>query len=143
MNLAGYDNTVTFRDRLRALWRVVRTAALISAMPLFLLYIFGLSVKTSAEYDCVIQTAGRSRLVVAVTGEPLTPGLFAWITYFESGGGLRQGQFFTTLSGPRVRGRIQAQFYRTPVGSTLGVWFKTNGQEMEIYNGEYPCRNWP
>jgi len=139
VNVNGYENTVTFRERLHALWRVVRTLALISAMPLFLLYIFGFSVKTSAEYDCVMQTVGRSRQVVAVTGEPPAPGLFAWITYFESGGGLRQGQFFTTLSGPRGRGRIQAQFYRTPVGSTLGIWFKTDGKEIEVYNGTYPC----
>ncbi len=139
MNINSHENTITLGDRLRALWRVVRTAALIAILPLVLLYIFGFSVKTSAEYDCVMQTTRQSRQVISVTGEPLTPGLFAWITYFESGGGLRQGQFYTTLSGPRGRGRIQAQFYRTPVGATLGIRFKTGGEDVEVYYGEYPC----
>jgi len=139
MNAHDYGNAITTQDRLLALWRIVRTAALAAVVPLILLYIFGFSIKTSEEYNCAIQVAGQSRSVVGVTGEPITPGLFAWITYFESGGGLRQGQFFTTLSGPRGRGRIQVQFYRTPIGSTLSVWFKTGGQEMEIYNGAYPC----
>lgn len=91
------------------------------------------------EYDCVIQTTSQSAQVIAVTGEPVTPGLFAWTVYFESGGGLRQGQFYTALSGPRGRGRIQAQFYRTPIGATLGIWFKTSAEEIEVYNGRYPC----
>ena len=139
MNAHYYGNTITTQDRLLALWRIVRTAALAAVIPLILLYIFGFSIKTSEEYNCAIRVAGQSRSVVEITGEPITPGLFAWITYFESGGGLRQGQFFTTLSGPRGRGRIQVQFYRTPIGSTLDVWFKTGGQEMEIYNGVYTC----
>jgi hypothetical protein len=140
MSTNHYGNDPTIRDRLLAPWRTVRTIALAAIVPLILLYVFGFSAKRTAEYDCVMQTASRSRQVVAVTGEPLTPGLFAWTTYFESGGGLRQGQFYTTLSGPRGRGRIQAQFYRTPVGSTLGIWFKAGGEELEVYNGAYPCR---
>lgn len=54
-------------------------------------------------------------------------------------GGLRQGRFSTTLSGRKGRARIAAQFYRTPLGATLGVWFKAGGEEIEIYNGTYLC----
>jgi hypothetical protein len=139
MRTSDYGSNLTIRDRLRVLWRVLRTIVLIVILPLFLLYIFGFSVKTSAEYDCVIQMASQNARVVAVTGEPIKPGLFAWIVYFESGGGLRQGHFYTTISGPRSRGWIEADFYRTPLGATLGVWFKTGGEEMEVYNGAYPC----
>ena len=140
MSADEYGNSITVQGRLRALWRLIRTIALSAILPLFLLYIFGFSIKTSAEYDCVMRTAGRSARVVAVTGDPTTPGLFAWITYFRSGSELRQGHFFTTLSGPRGRGWIKAKFYHTPVGASLGIWFKTGGEEVEIYNGAYPCQ---
>ena len=108
-------------------------------VPLILLYVFGFSIKTTPEYDCVIRRARSSAQVIAITGEPLTPGLFAWTSYFESGGGLRQGRFSTTLSGPQGRAKIVAEFYRTPIGATLGIWLKTNEGEIEIYNGAYPC----
>jgi hypothetical protein len=135
-----YQEKLSLQDVLRSGWRKIGSAALVAVVPLILVYVFGFSIKTSDEYDCVLQTAGQSTQVISVTGEPITPGLFAWTSYFESGGGLRQGQFYTTLSGPRGRGRIQAQFYRTPIGATLGIWFKTGGEEIEVYNGAYPCR---
>lgn len=116
------------------------TGALIAIVPLILLYVFGFSIKTSEEYACVLGIVEQSEDVIVVTGEPLTPGLFAWTSYFESGGGLRQGQFSTAMSGPKGRARIQAQFYRTPVGESLGIWLKKGREETTIYNGSYPCR---
>lgn len=113
--------------------------ALIAVVPLILLYVFGFSIKTTPEYDCVIHMVKSRERVVAVTGEPIAPGLFAWTSYFESGGGLRQGRFSTALSGPQGRATIQAEFYRTPIGATLGIWLKTGREEIEIYSGEYPC----
>jgi len=108
-------------------------------VPLILLYVFGFSMKTTEEYACVLSKVERSEDVIVVTGEPLKPGLFAWTTYFESGGGERKGQFSTTFSGPKGRARIQAQFYRTPVGESLGIWLKKGREETTIYNGSYPC----
>ncbi|MBN2392425.1 MAG: hypothetical protein JXR84_16970 [Anaerolineae bacterium] len=133
------DPTPTFQNALRGCGRSLVSFALFAIVPLILLYVFGFSIKTSEEYACVLDTAERSARVIRVTGEPVTPGLFAWTSYFESGGGERQGQFSTTLSGPRGKGRLQAQFYRTPIGATLGIWFKTSQGETEVYNGAYPC----
>ncbi len=113
--------------------------ALIAIVPLILLGVFGFAIKTTPEYACVLRTVERSEDVIVVTGEPLKPGLFAWTSYFESGGGLRQGSFSTTLSGPKGRARIQAQFYRTPVGESLGIWLKKGREEITLYNGSYPC----
>jgi len=116
------------------------TGAVFAIIPLILLYVFGFSIKTTEEYACMLRTVEQSEDVLVVTGEPLTPGLFAWTSYFESGGGLRKGQFSTTVSGPKGRARIQAQFYRTPVGESLGIWLKRDRGEITIYNGSYPCR---
>lgn len=113
--------------------------ALFAIVPLILLYIFGFSIKTTEEYACALDTAERSAQVIAVTGEPVEPGLFAWTSYFESGGGERQGRFSTTLSGPRGKGRLIVQFYRTPIGASLDVWFKTSEGEITVFNGAYPC----
>ncbi len=124
----------------RSCWTLLSTGAMVIFVPLILLGVFGFAIKTTEEYKCVLSIAEQSEDVIVVTGEPLTPGLFAWTSYFESSGGLRQGQFSTTLSGPKGRARIQAQFYRTPIGATLGVWLKKDREEIVIYNGSYPCR---
>ena len=130
----------TIRTAWRGCWTLLGTGMLFAIVPLILLYVFGFSIKTTEEYACVLRTVERSEDVIVVTGEPLTPGLFAWTSYFESGGGLRQGQFSTSVSGPKGRARIQAQFYRTPVGESLGIWLKKGREETTIYNGSYPCR---
>ncbi|GAB4503519.1 MAG: hypothetical protein Fur0043_05110 [Anaerolineales bacterium] len=108
-------------------------------LPAILLFAFGFFAKTTEEYACTLQMARQSPQVAAVTGEPLTPGLFAWMPYFESGGGLRQGAFFTKLSGPAGRGTLRAEFYRAPIGATLYITFKSGGEEKVIYDGAYPC----
>jgi len=128
-----------FQGMLRRWWGILGTLALVAIVPLILLYVFGFSAKTTEEYACVLSIVEQSEDVIVVTGEPLKPGLFAWTSYFESGGGLRQGQFSTTFSGPKGRARIQAQFYRTPVGESLGIWLKKGREEITIYNGSYPC----
>ncbi len=139
MNTDIPQSPPTLNKALTGLRRILGALALFAIVPLILLGVFGFAIKTTPEYDCVIRLANSNALVADAVGEPVTPGLFAWTTYFESGGGLRQGRFSTALSGPRGRARIVAQFYRTPVGATLGVWLKTGGEEIEIYNGTYPC----
>lgn len=131
---------LTPRSPLRSFGMLLGFGMLIAIVPLILLYVFGFSAKTTEEYACVLRTVERSEDIIVITGEPLKPGFFAWTSYFESSGGLRQGNFSTTLSGPRGRARIQAQFYRTPVGETLGIWLKKGREEITIYNGNYPCR---
>jgi hypothetical protein len=67
-------------------------------------------------------------------------GLFAWMPYFESGGGLRQGTFSTSVSGPVGRGNVRAEFYRTPVGESLYLALSTAAGDITLYSGDYPCR---
>lgn len=114
--------------------------ALFAIAPLIMLYVFGFSAKTTEEYTCALRMAEQNPEVALRIGEPITPGLFAWTSYFESGGGLRQGRFSTGISGPRGKGTLIVEFYRTPVGSSLGVWLKTGREEFEVYYGSYPCR---
>ena len=136
-----YDSAPpTFRTARRGCLTLLGTGLLFAIVPLILLYVFGFAIKTTAEYKCVLRTVEGSEDVIVVTGEPQTPGLFAWTSYFESGGGLRQGQFSISVSGPKGRARIQAQFYRTPVGESLGIWLKKDRGEVTIYNGSSPCR---
>lgn len=129
-----------FRKALPGCLALLASLGMFAIVPLILLYVFGFSMKTTDEYACVLGIVEQSEDVIVVTGEPLKPGVFAWTTYFESGGGLRRGQFSTTFSGPKGRARIQAQFYRTPVGESLGIWLKKGREETTIYNGSYPCR---
>ena len=121
------------------IWRVVKLSVLTSLFPAVMVFFFGLFIKTTDEYACVMRTVEQHPEVVEALGEPIEAGFFAWSPFFESGGHVRQGYFITRVSGPRGRGKIKADFYRAPIGSTLSVWFKTGGQEMEIHNGAYPC----
>ncbi len=139
MNPASGQPQLTLQSALRGCWRILVFIALFAFVPLILLGVFGFSIKTTPEYRCVLQVARSSAAVAEVAGEPLQPGLLAWTSYFESGGGLRQGRFSTHLTGPQGRVKLVAEFYRTPIGDSLGVWLNKDGSEIEIYNGRYPC----
>ena len=139
MTLGDDSDMPTPMSALRGCGRRLLSLAMFAIVPLILLYVFGFSIKTTEEYACALDIAESSARVIEITGEPVEPGLFAWTSYFESGGGERQGQFSTSLSGPRGKGRLKVQFYRTPIGATLGIWFRTSEGETEVYNGTYPC----
>ncbi len=116
------------------------TALLIAIPIIILLYIFGFSVKTTSEYNCVMHIAQESEQVVSVTGSPIKPGLFAWTKYSESGGATSQGAFFTSISGPKGDGTIDVSYYHSPTGDSLGIWFTSHNEEIQVYNGIYPCK---
>jgi hypothetical protein len=117
------------------------TAMLIAIPIIILLYIFGFSIKTTSEYSCVMHIAEESEQVISVTGSPIKPGLFAWTKYSESGGATSQGAFFTSISGPQGDGTIDVSYYHSPTGDSLGIWFKSHNEEIEVYNGMYPCQD--
>lgn len=113
---------------------------LLLLLPAILFFVFGFFARTTDEYACAIQTISQDPQVIAVTGEPVTAGLFAWTPYFESGGGLTQGAFNTAISGPNGRGSLHVEFYRSPIGSSLYLVFKSGGEQVVVYDGTYPCR---
>lgn len=133
------DRLAGIVDFMKTYSRKVLIVGATLGLPILMLAIFGFSIKTTPEYDCAVSLVENSRAVTSLTGTPIQPGFFAWTRFFESGGFVRQGAFSTSISGPWGHGRIQVSFYRAPAGSTLGIWFLSSGDEMEVYNGAYPC----
>lgn len=119
--------------------RVLKLAVLTSLFPAVMVFFFGLFIKTTDEYDCIMRTVERHPEVVEALGEPIEAGFFAWSPSFESAGQVRQGYFITRVSGPRGRGKIKADFYRAPVGATMEIRFKVGGRETTLYSGSYAC----
>jgi len=119
--------------------RIILPVISIAILPLIFLYVFGFSIKTTPEYECALDTIEKSRQVIAVTGYPLEPGAFAWTRFFESSGMTRQGVFSTSISGPQGSGRMDVNFYRSPVGESLSIWFTSKGHETQVFDGAYPC----
>jgi hypothetical protein len=111
------------------------------AFTLFMLFIFGFSIKGTREYACALDQVRRSDMVAQALGEPIKPGFVAWLFSRETGGAQASATFATSISGPRGRGRIRVDSYRAPVGSYLLVQLKANGQDwVDVYSGSYPCR---
>lgn len=133
------EKTAQAQNRGRSIKAVLGTALLVALPIAILLYVFGFSAKTGAEYKCVMRIVQESKQVTTITGAPIEPGLFAWTKYYESGGATSQGAFFTSISGPKGDGTIDAGYYHSPNGDSLGIWFKSHNEEIEIYNGKYPC----
>ena len=126
----------------RALKRIGRLAGVVvtvAILPAILIYVFCFSMKTTSEYRCALQVMKEDARVLASTGAPIQPGWIAWTKYYESGGMLTQGMFVTYVSGPDGGGTLEVNFYRAPVGATLGIWFSKGGEEIEVYDGRYPC----
>ena len=108
-------------------------------MGLFFALIFGFFIKTTDEYDCVIQTVQQDNQVVRAVGEPVEAGFWAWMPYYESGGGEMSTSFTTAVSGPRGNGQISAQVYRNPAQSSLIIEYSGDGGDIDVYSGPYQC----
>lgn len=119
--------------------RTLLPIILSAILPAILIYIFGFSIKSTPEYACAVDIVGENRQVISVIGSPLKPGIFAWIRFFESGGLIRQGAFFTSIYGPHGDGRIEVNFYRSPVGESLSIWFTSEDLELQVFDDGYPC----
>lgn len=109
-------------------------------MGLFFIYIFAFSIKGTEEYACALEQARSSRVVGQALGEPIEPGLIAFLSLRESQGSRVQSTFSTSLAGPRGDGRIRVDAYRAPTGSYLNMQFKSEGDWVSVYSGDYPCR---
>jgi hypothetical protein len=123
----------------RRIWRIVKLTVLTSLFPAVMVFFFGLFIKTTDEYACIMRTVARHPEVVEALGEPIEASFFAWSPFFESGGHVRQGYFITRVSGPRGRGQVKGDFYRAPVGATMEIRFEVDGQETTLYSGSYAC----
>ncbi|HDQ73587.1 MAG TPA: hypothetical protein ENN19_16040 [Chloroflexi bacterium] len=124
---------------LKRIWRALKLAVLISLFPAVMVFFFGLFIKSTEEYTCIMRTVERHPEVLEALGEPINAGFFAWSPFFESGGHVRQGYFSTRISGPRGQGKIKADFYRAPVGGTMEIRFEIDGRETTLYSGRYTC----
>jgi hypothetical protein len=109
-------------------------------MTVFMVYIFGFSVKYTDEYACVMEQVRRSEVVRRQLGQPIEPARIAWLYQRETGGSRASTTFGTNISGPRGRGQIRADTYLAPVGSYLLLQLKTGEGWLDLYNGDYPCR---
>jgi len=139
--VSGQDVTVKAERRGKGcMGKLISFTFLLVLIGASLILIFGFFIKAQPEYNCAIQIAEESEQVISVTGSPITPGLFAWIKFFEIRGAIRQGGFFTSISGPKGEGTIDVSVYRAPTGDSLGIWFTSHNEEIEVYNGIYPCQ---
>jgi len=130
---------LSFLQSLKKVFKRAWYLPLTASAPLIMLFFFGFFMKTTDEYDCAIRILEQSPAVRREIGLPIEAGLFAWTSYFESGGAMRQGAFSTAISGPRGKGKVRVEFYRAPVGATLYVRLETREGETDVYNGPYVC----
>ncbi len=119
--------------------RLIILIVLLAFVGLFV-YTFGLYVKGTDAYACSLEVARRSPQVVAEIGEPMEPGLFAWISNYQSGGSVTDASFRTTLEGPRGKGGLKVRWYSSPVGSALRMELEKGGRRRIVYEGTIPCR---
>jgi hypothetical protein len=121
-------------------WKLFTRLLLMVLLPIFMLFIFGFSIKLTDAYTCIMHIVEQEPQVITKIGEPVTPGFFAWTTSYEGGFGYSTGHFYTAISGPRGRGRIEAAFESDPIyDMLLRIQFKIDGEESELYRGAYEC----
>jgi hypothetical protein len=102
-------------------------------------FIFGVFIKWTDAYTCSMTEARRSPAVVAELGEPIGAGFFAWTFGYSKRGSVTDTSFRTTLTGPKGEGMLRAQWYNSPVGSSLRMELEKDGKKQVIYSGVVPC----
>ena len=140
MNEVIDESVLPLKEIVTRLWKVTIGLAQLIFFPAFMLFIFGFSIKLSGAYACIMQIVEQDPRVIAEIGEPVIPGFFAWTTSYEGGFGYSTGHFYTSVSGPRGRGRIEAAFQSDPIYDILmNIKFKIHGVETELYRGALAC----
>lgn len=139
-NINEYESMWPSKEIVTRLWTVTIGLVQLVFFPAFLLFIFGFSIKLTGAYACIMQVVEQDPQVIEAIGEPVTPSFFAWTTSYEGGLGYSTGHFYTSVSGPRGRGRIEAAFQSDPIYDLLlNIKFKIHGDETELYRGAYEC----
>ena len=106
----------------------------------FMVYIFGLSIKTNSMYTCAVAEAQKNPAVVQLLGTPIAPAFFAWINNYKSSGDYESGVFSTDLSGPKGAGSLRVSGTRDSNGLSLNVTFVQNGRTVNVLSGRTQCR---
>ncbi len=102
-------------------------------------FMFTYFIKMTDEYACVLQITRQNDDLVRALGEPIEPGFFAWSSKYGGEGQQFEASFGTAVSGPRDKGNIRAQIYRSPVGSAMTIEFSGAAGDVLIYDGPYQC----
>ena len=124
---------------LRTALSVLLGVAFVVSIPGGLVYLIGLSMKTSPEYRCAMYQLETSKDVDALVGSPLTAGTFAWVSHWETSGAISQGHFSTSISGPKGKGSVDVSAFRAPASSSFLVTLTAHEETRTIYKGAYPC----
>ena len=124
------------------IWRPGLTLLLMVLMCVASIVVFlsGVAIKWTDAYACSLAEARRNPDVIAELGEPIDAGFFAWSFGYSQQGSVTDTSFHTTLTGPKGEGTLRAQWYRSPVGSSLRMALEKDGQMRQVYGGSIPCR---
>ena len=106
----------------------------------FMVYIFGLSIKTNPMYTCAVAEAQKNSAVIQLLGTPITPAFFAWINNYKSSGDYESGVFSTDLSGPKGSGSLRVSGTHDSSSLSLTVTFIQNGRTVNVLSSKTQCR---
>ncbi|MFO7541128.1 MAG: cytochrome c oxidase assembly factor Coa1 family protein [Chloroflexota bacterium] len=112
-----------------------------AGMGLFFIYIFMFSMHGTDEYDCVMAHVENAAVVRQYLGQPVEPGRFIFLSYWESQGSRVETAFSTAVSGPQGQGRVRAEIFRSAASSAMTIDLKVEGETVNVYAGEYQCQS--
>lgn len=102
-------------------------------------YIFAFSMKGTREYRCALEHAKGDPEVIKTLGENIAQGTFAWISSYESGGGVVTSYFRVLLKGSKGFGNLYVNSHSTPGSEVMALYLEHDGEEREIHRGTFPC----
>ena len=103
-------------------------------------YVFGLHIKGTDAYDCSLEVARRSPVVVEGLGEPVRAGFFAWTSNYLQEGSVTDASFRITLEGPKGKGTLKVRWYSSPVGAVMRLELEKGRRRHIVYEGAVPCQ---
>ena len=113
------------------------TSLILPMICLIMVFVFVFLTRFTPEFNCVIDIASRDPGVIAVIGEPVKPSIIVLTSRYGNvdESSAFEARFRTPVSGPNGSGWIQANIYRSPIGSAMKIEF----DNRVIYNGAYAC----
>lgn len=102
-------------------------------------YIFAFSMKGTREYRCAVNFALNSPEVREALGDDVSAGNLAWISSYESGGGVATAYFRVLLKGSKGFGNLYINSHTTPGMESMVINLDHEGGEKQIHRGTFPC----
>lgn len=96
--------------------------------------------KSTEEFKCAMTEINKNPEAIEVLGKPIEDGYLV-LPNIEISGPTRRVNFSVPVTGSKSSGNLSVNSYRDGFRSDFLMMLKTDGKNIELHRGSFPCGN--